>query len=149
MFFFYHIVQPSEICVSKSAAQTGLHTTTTAKKSLDTKKILPNTHMNANTHSSHSPRQASKPPVSLLLFQVLRGKGNPWNDSWHDGSQSSAGWAVWYQHFSAWLWTSKEGGFAMISPGCSSSCICSAGWSYWRQPTVPVNPQKCCRMENW
>lgn len=68
--------------------------------------------------------------VSSLLYQVLGGwEGGPWNDSWHDGSQSSPGWAVWYQHFSAWLWTSETAGFAVISPGCSSRCICSADWS--------------------
>lgn len=74
--------------------------------------------MPALTHTNTHTQRAFQ--ASSLLYCVHRGKGDPWNDSWHDGSRSSAAWAVWYQHFSAWLWTSKAGGFAMISPGCSS-----------------------------
>lgn len=79
--------------------------------------------MNTRTHV-HTPLpsvnlQASF--VSSLFYKVLRGGdggrgGNPWNDSWHDGSQSSAGWDVWWQHFSAWLWTSKAGGICNDFP---------------------------------
>lgn len=85
--------------------------------------------------------------ASSLLYRVLRGEGNPWNDSWHVRSHSSTGWAVWYQHFSAWLWTSKTGGFAMISPGYSATCISCADLSCWSCPTVPVNPEKFCVIE--
>lgn len=87
--------------------------------------------------------------ASSLLYRVLRGEGDPWNDSWHVRSHSSTGWAVWYQHFSAWLWTSKTGGFAMISPGYSSTCISCADLSCWSCPTVPVNPEKFCVIEKW
>lgn len=49
--------------------------------------------------------------------------GNPWKDSWHDGSQNKAGWAVWYQHFSAWVLSSVVGRSALISPGCMSFAV--------------------------
>lgn len=49
-------------------------------------------------------------PLGPSIVSMGEGKRKPWNDSWHDGSQSRTAWAVWYQHFSAWLWTSKVGG---------------------------------------
>lgn len=46
-------------------------------------------------------------PLRPSTLNVGEGKREAWNDSWHDGSRSSTAWAVSYQHFSAWLWTSE------------------------------------------
>lgn len=100
---------------------------------------LTNINQNMYTHvdTKHSTRLPSVSPqaslISSLLYRVLvGGEGNPWNDSWHDGSQRSAGWAFWYQHSFPWQWTSKAKGFAMISPGWS----CRLDLLHWLKLTT-------------
>lgn len=75
-------------------------------------------------HQTHTqPSPFSEPQGLFRLFPPLSGPQG--RRETHEmipdttDHRAEPAWAVWYQHFSAWLWTSKAGGFAMISPGWS------------------------------
>lgn len=69
---------------------------------------------------------------------LVGGGGNLRKDSWQDGSQNKAERAVWYQHFSAWVWRNPAGRCEVISPGSMCSTVGTTG------PANPGKPQKHC-----